>query len=124
MAPRTKKTVNARRAVVFEASGMIFEQLFVLPGYLERTVQQAQVAVAPDAFALAFGKFKFLEVDAQEHHATGLSSPFPKIATKHQICPITPAIFAKTVENQRMERLHADVSFNLLRIERDVLEYG
>ena len=109
---------------MLETPGVFFEQLFVLAGYLQRTVQQTQVAVAPYVFALAFGKGKFFKVDAQQHHAAGLSAPFPKIAAKHQISPIAPPVFAETIKNHRMERLHSYVRFNLLRIERYVAENG
>ena len=118
----TEKTIDAHRGMVRKPLRVPVEQCFVHGGNADGTAQHGEVGIAPQTFALAFTKLKILQSDAQQNDPAGMPPPFPEIAAKQEIRPIRPAVFAKSIEHSRMQRLHRDVLFDVIRIEGNILK--
>jgi len=121
-AEKAEKAVDTLRAIVGKAPGMPLKQQFVHRLNVDGPADEGKIFVAAQVLALAFAELKAIKFDAKQHHATRLAAPFPIIAAKQQIRPIRPAIFAKAVEDLRVQRLHGRIFFNQVRIEGNVAE--
>ncbi len=103
---------------------MLIEQQLMPPLDPKRPAQDPQIGVSPQTFALTLAKSEPVEPDAQQHHPAGFAAPFPKIPSKNNIRPITPPILAKPVEHHWMQGLHREILLDVVRVERDIAEYG